>query len=135
MSTKNWFARIGQELVLAPADAASSKLISKLTPGEGLVMSVLKVRSLEWHKLYFACCREIGQNCDPVRDENSIDYELRIRAGHYDVMFVNDHEVRVPKRIAFDKLTAQEWASLWPSLDLAMQGTFGFDFEAWKNAA
>jgi len=132
---KSWFARPGQDLVLTPADEPSSKLVSRLAPGEGLVMNVLKVRSLEWHRMYFGCCREIGQNCDPVRDENSIDYELRVRAGHFDVMFVDGHEIRVPKRIAFDKLTSDQWAGLWPSLDLAMFETFGFDFEAWKNAA
>lgn len=130
---KAWFARVKD--MLMPADAASAKLVANMAEGEGLVMSVKKVRSLHWHRMYFGICREIGQNCDPVRDEGSIDYELRIRAGHYEVMFVDGIEVRYPKRIAFDKLDAHEWAALWPSLDLAMQEHFGFDHEAQKYAA
>jgi hypothetical protein len=129
---KGWFARVGQ--LLAPADEESARLVSKLGDGEGLRLSVTKVRSLDWHNMYFGCCRAIGLNCDPVRDEHSIDYELRIRAGHYDVMFVDGVEVRLPKRIAFDKLTSHEWAALWLSLDLAMQEHFHFDFDSWKRS-
>ena len=120
---------------LVPADAAAEKLVTSMAEGEGLVMSVHKVRSLQWHRMYFGICREIGQNCDPVRDENSIDNELRIRSGHYDVMFVDEIEIRIPKRIAFDKLTAAEWAELWPRLDQAMQEGFGFDHTAARYAA
>jgi hypothetical protein len=62
---------------------------------------------------------------DRLRDESSIDYELRVLAGHYDVMYVEGHEVRVPICIAFHKLTHDEWAELWPSLDLASRERFG----------
>jgi hypothetical protein len=132
---KGWFARVGSTGFLVPACKASSEIVGRLGAGEGLVMSVKKVRSLSWHNMYFGCCRAIGQNCEPERDEDSIDAELRIRAGHFDVMFVEGHEIRVPKRIAFDKLSADEWANLWRKLDYAMQEGFGFDFEAWKRRA
>jgi hypothetical protein len=127
---KTWWARLGDELI--PACEESTKLLRRLAPGEGLQLNAIRVRSLDWHKMYFACCREIGRNRDPQRDEDSIDGELRIRAGHYEVIFVDGHEVRYPKRIAFDKLTADQWAQLWPSLDAAMLDGFGFDFEEWK---
>lgn len=132
-NVKHWFAWTGKFLV--PFDAAAERYVNKLEPGEGLVMSVKKVRSIYWHNMYFACCREIGHNCDPERSEASIDPELRVRAGHFDVLFVAGHEVHVPKRIAFDEMDAHEWAALWPSLDLAMQEGFGFDFQAWKRHA
>lgn len=130
---RGWFAKVGDRL--APADSTAAEIVRKMQAGEALMMSVTKVRSLQWHRLYFGCCRAIGENCDPPRNEDSIDAELRIRAGHYDVIFVDGHEVRVPKRIAFDKLTADQWAALWPSLDQAMQEGFGFDFEMWKHVA
>lgn len=130
---KAWFAKLGSHLI--PACAKATQLVEKLEDGEGVVMNAIKVRSLAWHNMYFGCCRAIGQNCEPERDEDSIDAELRIRAGHFDVMFVEGHEVRVPKRIAFDKLTADQWANLWRKLDYAMQEGFGFDFEAWKRHA
>jgi hypothetical protein len=132
-TTKGWFARVGDMLAAGCADSA--RMISKLGPGEGLLLYVKRIRSLQWHRMYFAICREIGQNQEPARDEDSIDYELRIRAGHYEVIFVDGHEVRYPKRIAFDKLTADQWAQLWPSLDLAMQEHFGFDHTAQRYAA
>jgi hypothetical protein len=108
--------------------------LRRLAPGEGLQLNAIKVRSLDWHKMYFGCCREIGRNQDPQRDEDSIDGELRIRAGHYEVIFVERREVLYPKRIAFDRLTADQWAQLWPSIDAAMLDGFGFDFEEWKKS-
>lgn len=128
-----WFAKVGD--MLAAGCEESAKLIRNLGPGEGVYLSAKKIRSLKWHKMYFGICHEIGQNQDPVRDKDSIDCELRIRAGHYDVMFIDGHEIRYPKRIAFDKLTADQWAQLWPSLDLAMQERFGFDHTAQRYAA
>jgi hypothetical protein len=70
----------------------------------------------------------IGANQDPARDEASIDNELRVRAGHFDVFWVDGHECRVPKRIAFARLTADEWAELWPSLELAIREHFGDEY-------
>lgn len=130
---KHWFSRLGRNLI--PADASSERLLLSLADGEGLLLSTIKLRSVHWHRMYFGCCREIGKNCDPQRDEDSIDGELRVLAGHFNVIPGDGFEIRVPKRIAFDKLTADEWAALWPSLDLAMQERFGFDFERWKYAA
>ncbi len=117
---------------LVAADHETSEAISKMGDGEMLLLRPIKVRNLRWHRLYFALCREIGQNQDPVRDESSIDYELRILGGHYDVMHARKgntlYEVRTPKRIAFDKLTAQQWEALWPSLELAGRERFGNEF-------
>ena len=72
--------------------------------GELAEFKVLRPRSVAWHRLYFGLCRVIAENQDPPRDADSIDCELRIRAGHFDVMYVGEYEVRVPKRIAFDKM-------------------------------
>lgn len=120
---------------LYPADERAERMFKRLFDGEAMQLSLERSRSYKWHKMYVSCCIAIGQNCDPSRDWESIDYELRIRSGHYEVMFVDGHEVRYPKRIAFDKLTADQWAQLWPSLDLAMQEHFGFDHTARRYAA
>lgn len=111
-----------------PADQDADELHRKLGDGELLALKVLKIRNLPWHRMYFAICRDIGVNQDPQRDENSIDYELRIRAGHYDVMFVGGIEVRTPKRIAFDRLSGDEWEALWPSMELAIREHFGDEY-------
>jgi hypothetical protein len=111
-----------------PGDEAADELHRKMGDGEMITLKVLKIRNIAWHRMYYGICRDIGLNQDPQRDENSIDYELRIRAGHYDVMYVDGIEVRTPKRIAFDRLTGQEWEQLWPSLELAICEHFGPEY-------
>ena len=117
---------------LVPTDAESQAAIEKLGDGEVVTCSIVKPRSSQWHRLYFGLCRMVGENQEPARDESSIDYELRVLAGHYDAMKVRKgnelYEVRVPKRIAFDKLTAEEWQALWPSLSLALCERFGSEY-------
>lgn len=111
-----------------PADEEGEALHKRMGVGEYAVFKVIRPRSVPWHRMYFGICREIGQNQDPVRDEGSIDHELRVRAGHYESIFVDGHEVRYPKRIAFDQLTADEWAKLWPSIELAIREHFGEEY-------
>lgn len=109
-----------------PVDEESRKLHRSLVPGEILLFRPLRVRSLRWHRMYYGICTEIGQNQDPVRDKSSIDMELRMRAGHKELVgLLGDQELWVPKRIAFDKMSPEEWAALWPSLELAIREHFG----------
>lgn len=108
-----------------PADTAAEELVNKLADGEIQMFKLMRIRSLSWHNMYFGICREIGKNQEPQRSEDSIDSELRIRAGHYTVMYIEGHEIRSPKRIAFDKMTQDEWEELWPSLELAIREHFG----------
>lgn len=123
---KVWLAKKGRGFL--PTDDESARLHARFTEGECAEFEVVRPRSLPWHRMYFGICREIGQNQDPVRDENSIDQELRVRAGHFEVLWVDGHECRVPKRIAFNRLTADQWAELWPSLELAIREHFGEEY-------
>lgn len=117
---------------LVPADQEAIESLDKIGDGECVLLRPVKVRSLRWHRLYFALCREIGSNQEPARDESSIDMELRVLAGHFDVIHARKgnqlYEVRMPKRIAFDRLTADEWQNLWPSLELAISERFGVEY-------
>lgn len=124
---KLWLAKVmGRTSVgLVPTDDISKQVLSRLGEGECVQVEVTRPRSVKWNKMYFGICREIGENQDPQRTEDSIDGEVRIRAGHFDVMLVDGHECRVPRRIAFKLLSADEWAELWPSLELAIREHFG----------
>jgi hypothetical protein len=124
---KLWFAKVrrGEKAGLIPTDEDSRALVNRLEDGECVEVEIIRPRSLPMHRMYFGICREIGKNQDPVRTEDSIDNELRILAGHYEVLYVQGHEVRYPKRIAFAKLTHDEWMELWPSLELAINEYFG----------
>lgn len=120
---KLYLAKTGLKLVAADDDAEI--VIQRLGDGEVAEFRIVRPRSLQWHRMYFGICSTIAKNQDPQRDEDSIDCELRIRSGHFYEMMVDGHRVRWPKRIAFEKLTADEWADLWPRLELAIRETFG----------
>jgi hypothetical protein len=174
-TVKLWLAKVRRDdkVGLIPTDDESRAALGRMADGECAEVELIRPRSLQWHRMYFGICREIGKNQDPSRDEASIDYELRVRAGHYDVMVVGrddmlekiakaldaavaavrenirgmerfatliegladmlheraeKFEVRVPKRIAFAKLDGNQWADLWPSLELAIRETFGEEY-------
>jgi hypothetical protein len=126
---KLWLAKVGRTLI--PADYDAEQLMVKMGDGECAEFRVVRPRSVQWHRMYFGICRTIGQNQDPNRDEDSIDAELRVLAGHFTVVpvvGVPGVEIRMPKRIAFDKLTADEWSALWPNLETAIRERFGDEY-------
>lgn len=127
---KLWLAKVCKngKVGLIPTDDLSRTVLSRMGDGECAEVELVRPRSVQWHRMYFGICREIGLNQEPQRTADSIDNELRVRAGHFDLMFVDGYQVRVPQRIAFAKLTADEWAELWPSLELAIRETFGQEY-------
>jgi hypothetical protein len=127
-----WLYR--REDFLAPTDEESLRIIRRYEQGEMVPVRIERVRSIKWHRLYFGLCRLIGENQDPQRDESSVDGELRWRAGHRELLGEHDgKEIWIPKRIAFDQLTGDEWSNLWPSLELAMRERFGIGPEHFVN--
>lgn len=127
---KLWFAKVrrGDKVGLIPTDDKARALLARMGEGECAEVELIRPRSVPWHRMYFGICRDIGENQDPQRTEDSIDQELRVRAGHFDVLWIDGHEVRVPKRIAFAKLTGDEWSELWPSIELAIREHFGNEY-------
>lgn len=138
-----WLARVsrGTRVGLVPADEHSEAVVAKMAEGECAQFTLIRPRSLPMHRRYFAICRAIGANQDPPRDEESIDHELRILAGHFDSMRLRDRrsnelfEVRTPKRIAFHRLTHDEWLAIWPSLEKAGIERFGAEYWIEMEAA
>lgn len=166
---KAWLCKVTREhrVGLIPTDDAGRELLAKMEHGECAEFAIIRPRSIQWHRLYFALCRTIGENQDPPRDESSIDYELRILSGHYEVMRLGGAhpgadllrrvhtlvgrmlpalvrqslealitqlsqgtEVRVPKRIAFDRMTGDEWAEYWKKAEQAIVVRFGEEYIA-----
>jgi hypothetical protein len=127
---KLWLAKVRRDdkVGLIPTDDESRAALGRMGDGECAEVELIRPRSLQWHRMYFGICRIIGQNQDPTRGEDSIDAELRVLAGHYDVLWVDGHEVRVPRRIAFAKLSGDQWAELWPSLEMAIREKYGEEY-------
>jgi hypothetical protein len=113
---------------LIPTDDESRAVLRRMGEGECAEVSISRSRSYQWHKMYKGICRDIAKNEDPERHPDDIDDDIRVYAGHYRLFWVDGHECRMPKRIAFDRLTADEWAELWPSLDLAIREHFGDEY-------
>jgi len=121
-----WLAKLTATFV--PADEDAERVFKSMKIGECAQFEVIRPRSVQWHRMYFGICKTIGDNQDPPRDADSIDHELRVRAGHFDVYLIDGHEVRVPKRIAFARMDANDWSVLWPSLELAIREHFGEEY-------
>ncbi len=127
---KLWFAKVrrGEKAGLIPTDEDSRALVNRLGDGECIQVEALRPRSVQFNRLYWGLCRTIGENQEPPRDEDSIDAELRILAGHYEVMYFDGREVRVPKRIAFDKLDADQWNEYFRKAEIAIAERFGQEY-------
>lgn len=117
-----------EKVGLVPADSDTESVIAKMADGECHLYKLMKVRSIQWHRMYFGIMRSIGNNQDPERTEASIDAEIRIRAGHYEKLFIEGHEIRAPARIAFDRMTADEWSEYWMKAEIAIIETFGEEY-------
>lgn len=119
----------GREKVgLMPADSDAEETIGRMGDGEYALCKLKRVRSPKWHRMYMGICRVIGKNQDPQRSQPCIDYFVRIMAGHYETVIAAGRQEKVPKRIAFDELTADEWEEIWPSLELAIRENFGEEY-------
>jgi len=135
MST--WFHKVSRDgkSGLVANDDEGRAILNRMGDGECCQVKIIRPRSVSWNNMYFAICTEIAKNQDPVRTKESIDAELRIRAGHFELIVVDGHDVRFPKRIAFEHLSADEWAELWPSLELAICEHFGEEYIRESQAA
>jgi hypothetical protein len=127
---KLWFAKVrrGEKAGLIPTDEDSRALVNRLSDGECVEVEVSRPRSVPFNRLYWGLCRTIGENQDPPRDEDSIDAELRVLAGHYEVIHVAGHEVRIPKRIAFNKMNADQWNEYFRKAEVAIAERFGAEY-------
>ncbi len=121
-----WFHKEGTKLV--PDDEDGLKGMLRMKERESVLVSVVRPRVASQLRRYFAICAEIGANQDPPRDKDSIDHELRIRAGHFDVILVDGIECRIPKRIAFEKLNQDGWEDYLQRVELAISETFGHEY-------
>ena len=122
-----WFAKRGNTLIPA-GDEEAEAFLKKLQLGECVELEVRRPRSVAWNRMYWGICRVIGENQDPPRDEASIDAELRIRAGHFDVLLFDGLEVRVPKRLAFSEMDADAWEHYWQRAEQVICERFGAEY-------
>lgn len=128
---KQWFARKGLSLI--PADERAVKALKRLGESEAVQLMMERSRSPVWHRWFMGGCAAIAQNSDQPMTTHAAKEILKIKAGHFDPYEYGGEIVKVPKSIAFEKLTPDEWAELFPSLDQAAREHFKFDFYLFKD--
>lgn len=129
--SKQWFCRHGMSLV--PADDKATKAIKRLGVGEAVQLMMERSRSPDWHRWFMGGCAAIAQNSYEPMTTHAAKELLKLKAGHFDPYEIHGEILKVPRSIAFEKLTADEWAELWPSLDQAAREHFKFDFELFRS--
>jgi hypothetical protein len=111
-----WFKRRGDSLVPDNEDALCA--LKKLPEGKPTRLHIDRVRSPEWHRLYFKRCAVIGENMS--LSANAIDARTRMMAGHVELAGEwQGQPLYVPARIAFDQLSADGWSAIWNGLEKA----------------
>lgn len=125
-----WFHKVSRagKSGLVPDDEEGATLLHRMGDGECCQVEITRPRSVQFNKLYWGLCREIGKQQDPPRDEDSIEAEIRILAGHYEVMYFDGREVRVPKHIDFKSMDADAWNDYFKRAELAISERFGAEY-------
>lgn len=121
-----WITKKGRGFL--PADEECARIHARMQDGECAQVKIIRPRSVPWNRMYFGICDEIGKNQDPPQSKDVIDHKLRIYAGHRETLMIDGRECVWAKRIAFDQLTADEWADLWPSLEQAICEHYGPEY-------
>lgn len=126
-----WFARSNNALI--PTDEPSQKVISRLEQGECKAFRPIGVRDPVSHRRYFALMRMTARNVTRIeidriegrpvfmrllRDEKRAHEAMKLCTGLYDTLPVSgsDYEVRIPRSIAFEKMTPEDWAAYFPKV-------------------
>lgn len=112
-----------------PACETSERLARKLSPGEAIELDwkSRNTRSVAWHKKYWALCSLIYANVEhvklgtelvKVKSPDHVHLILKLKAGMYDaiVKLPDGSKAYVVQSIAFDEMTADEWAAAWTKI-------------------
>lgn len=127
MSATVYFCRAGDQL--APTDADSLKLIRKLGDGEECAFKPLRVRSLKWHKRYWALMSQLWPHISeinislgkepvmmPIQSAYELHTAIKLITGHCITQHIKGtgYVLRIPKPTNFEEMTADEWEVYYP---------------------
>ncbi len=124
---KLWFCRAGD--FLAATDEKSLEFIRKLGDGEERAFKSMKVRSLKFHKRYWAMLDDIYPHITeidisltktpammPIQSAEDLHTALKLISGHCWTKHIQGtpYVLRVPKPTNFADLSAEEWSEIYP---------------------
>lgn len=135
MADRVYLARAGD--FLASTDEESLKLIRKIGDGEEVAFKPLRVRSLLWHRRYWALMSQLSPHITeinislgaepvmmPIRSSYELHTAIKLITGHCITQHIKGtgYVLRIPKPTDFDSMTADEWSEFYPkALDAVHQ--------------
>lgn len=118
-----WLAK--RDNAFRPTDEESEKILQRMEDGEARPFKPIRVRSLRWHRKYWANIGEtwhcVNELRVPVGDGHHIQYPihcpddlheaLKLLTGLYDTYPIvgTDFALRKPKSTSFDEMDAAQW--------------------------
>lgn len=114
----------GSFLPAYPTDHDKAK---RFKVGEECNFSHKKIRSVQFHRRYFAMIKMVFDNQDIFDDQETFRKYVEMKAGHYTVTKTVDGEMILPKSIAFDKLDDDEFQDLYGNVVAVVWEKFGMN--------
>ena len=94
---------------LVPDDADAVESLRRIPIGTSVRCEITRPRSVPELRFYWALCALVAQNHLELQTREQVDQALRLLTGHVDLVRVGDQVLQLPRRIAFSKLSQQEW--------------------------
>ena len=94
-------------LIADDADAVES--LRRIPLGTTVKCEITRPRSVQQLRYYWSLCALVAQNHVELQTREQVDQALRLLTGHVDIVKVGDKVLQIPRRIAFAKLSQDEW--------------------------
>lgn len=92
-----------------PDDDDARRSLGRIPVGTTVRCEIVKPRSVTQLRRYWAMCALVAENHAELHTREQVDQALRLLTGHVDLVQVGEHTLRLPRRIAFAKLSQDEW--------------------------
>jgi len=72
-------------------------------------VGVSRPRNSQQHRFYWALCRLVALNHEELKDAEAVHQAIKLLSGHFDLVQVGKHMVRIPRSTSFDKMSQEEF--------------------------
>lgn len=105
----------------ADGDEAAADM-RRIPMGTSVRCEITRPRSVPQLRYYWQLCALVAMNHAELQTREQVDQAIRILTGHVDLVRIGDNVVQLPRRIAFSKLSQDEWqAYLMRAKDAVLQ--------------
>lgn len=106
---------------------------AKIREGEDNLFTLKKIRNIRFHRKYFVLIKMAFENQDQYQDIDDFRYVMQMKAGYYKRIITDKGVTFLPKSIAFDKMDADEFESLYEAVWKVLYNTFAFERELFEQ--